>query len=72
MKDTVSIQGATILCAVSRRTIYNWLALGKIKGIRTAGGSVRIYKDTLFRELNSNEFKINGRQNGFIKTTRKD
>jgi predicted site-specific integrase-resolvase len=35
---------------VSRRTIYNWLSSGKIEYVRTAGGSVRIFVDTLWRD----------------------
>lgn len=35
---------------VSRRTIYNWLSSGKVEYIRTAGGSVRIFADTLWRD----------------------
>ena len=35
------------LVGVSRRTIYNWLSSGKIEYVRTAGGSVRIFVDTL-------------------------
>ncbi|MDQ3486351.1 MAG: excisionase family DNA-binding protein [Acidobacteriota bacterium] len=38
------------LVGVSRRTIYNWIAGGKIEYVRTAGGSVRIFVDTLWRE----------------------
>ena len=38
------------LVGVSRRTIYNWIASGKVKYVRTAGGSVRIFVDTLWRE----------------------
>jgi excisionase family DNA binding protein len=34
---------------VSRRTIYNWMAGGKVQFVRTAGGSVRIYADSLWR-----------------------
>jgi excisionase family DNA binding protein len=37
------------LVGVSRRTIYNWIAQGKLEYIRTAGGSVRIFADTLWR-----------------------
>jgi excisionase family DNA binding protein len=37
------------LVGVSRRTIYNWIASGKVEYIRTAGGSVRIFVDTLWR-----------------------
>jgi len=38
------------LVGVSRRTIYNWLSSGKIEYVRTAGGSVRIFADTLWRD----------------------
>ncbi len=34
---------------VSRRTIYNWIAAGKVEYVRTAGGSIRIFADTLWR-----------------------
>jgi excisionase family DNA binding protein len=43
---------AAKLVGVSRRTIYNWLASGKIEYVRTAGGSVRIFVDTLWRDAN--------------------
>lgn len=48
-RKTVSIPRACELVGVSRRTIYNWLAGGKIQYVRTAGGSVRIFEDTLWR-----------------------
>jgi excisionase family DNA binding protein len=38
------------LVGVSRRTIYNWIAAGKVEYLRTAGGSIRIFVDTLWRE----------------------
>ena len=49
-RKTVSIPRACELVGVSRRTIYNWMAGGKIEYVRTAGGSVRIFADTLWRE----------------------
>ena len=49
-RKTVSIPRACELVGVSRRTIYNWIASGKIQYVRTAGGSVRIFEDTLWRE----------------------
>ena len=49
-RKTVSIPKACELVGVSRRTIYNWIAGGKIQYIRTAGGSVRIFEDTLWRD----------------------
>lgn len=49
-RKTVSIMKACELVGVSRRTIYNWLSSGKIEYVRTAGGSVRIFVDTLWRD----------------------
>jgi excisionase family DNA binding protein len=49
-RETISIRQACELVSVSRRTIYNWLANGKIEYVRTAGGSVRIFIDTLWRD----------------------
>lgn len=46
---TVSIMQACDVAGVSRRTIYNWIRDGKLEYMRTAGGSVRIFRDTLFR-----------------------
>ncbi len=49
----MSIPRACELVGVSRRTIYNWIASNKIQYVRTAGGSVRIFVDTLWREPNA-------------------
>lgn len=49
-RKTVSIPRACELVGVSRRTIYNWIAGGKVQYVRTAGGAVRIFEDTLWRE----------------------
>ena len=49
-RKTISIMKACELVGVSRRTIYNWIASGKVEYIHTAGGSVRIFVDTLWRE----------------------
>ena len=49
-RKTISIMKACELVGVSRRTIYNWLSARKIEYVRTAGGSVRIFVDTLWRE----------------------
>lgn len=48
-RKTISIMKACELVGVSRRTIYNWIAGGKVEYVRTAGGSVRIFVDTLWR-----------------------
>src|SRR5436189_5214659 len=52
-RKTISIMKACELVGVSRRTIYNWLSSGKIEYVRTAGGSVRIVVDTLWRNPNN-------------------
>jgi excisionase family DNA binding protein len=49
-RKTISIMKACELVGVSRRTIYNWIASGQVEYVRTAGGSVRIFVDTLWRE----------------------
>ncbi len=48
-RKTISIMKACTLVGVSRRTIYNWIADGKVEYVRTAGGSIRIFVDTLWR-----------------------
>lgn len=54
-RKTISIMKACELVGVSRRTIYNWIAGGKVEYVRTAGGSVRIFVDTLWREPGRHE-----------------
>ena len=49
-RKTLSIAKACELVGVTRRTIYNWIAGGKVEYVRTAGGSVRIFVDTLWRD----------------------
>lgn len=49
-RTTVSIPRACDVVGVSRRTIYNWMSSGKVEYVRTAGGSVRIFTDTLWRD----------------------
>ena len=48
-RQTISIMRACEVVGVSRRTIYNWMAGGKVEYVRTAGGSVRIFADSLWR-----------------------
>ena len=49
-RQTLSIMKACEVVGVSRRTIYNWMAGGKVEYVRTAGGSVRIFADSLVAE----------------------
>lgn len=52
-RRTVSIMKAAAEADVSRRTIYYWIAAGKVQFIRTAGGSIRIFADTLFKPMDA-------------------
>jgi len=49
-RKAISIMKACELVGVSRRTIYNWIAAGKVEYVRTAGGSIRIFVDSLWRD----------------------
>jgi excisionase family DNA binding protein len=51
-RRTLNITQACELAGVSRRTIYNWMNANKIDWTRTAGGQVRIFADTLWRDKN--------------------
>lgn len=48
-RPTVTVLQARELAQVSRRTIYNWLKAGKLEYVRTAGGRLRIFEDSLWR-----------------------
>jgi excisionase family DNA binding protein len=52
-RKTLSIMQSCELVGVSRRTIYNWIAGGKVQYVRTAGGAVRIFADSLWRDPNN-------------------
>ena len=47
-EPTLSIMEACQIAGVSRRTIYNWIADGKVTYRRNAGGSIRIFRASLF------------------------
>ena len=52
-RKTVSIPRACEMVGVSRRTIYNWISAGKVEYVRTAGGAIRIFADSLWRDAGS-------------------
>ena len=54
-RRAISITQACESVGVSRRTIYNWMAAGKVQYVRTAGGAVRIFEDTLWRTPQQDE-----------------
>lgn len=58
VRATVSIMKACEVTGVSRRTIYNWLASGKLEYRRTASGTVRIYEDTLWRTPDGERLQV--------------
>jgi excisionase family DNA binding protein len=49
-RQILTIMKACEVVGVSRRTIYNWIAAGKVEYVRTAGGSIRIFADSLWQE----------------------
>ena len=59
-RQTLSIMKACEAVGVSRRTIYNWISAGKVEYIRTAGGSIRIFADTLWRDAGERSNGVNG------------
>lgn len=44
----LTIDEACDLANVTRRTLYNWLAKGRLHVYRTAGGNLRIDPESLF------------------------
>ena len=56
-RQTLSIMKACETVGVSRRTIYNWISAGKVEYVRTAGGSIRIFADTLWRDADARDRK---------------
>jgi excisionase family DNA binding protein len=52
-RQTLSIIKACEAVGVTRRTIYNWIAAGKVEYVRTAGGSIRIFADSLWRDASA-------------------
>jgi excisionase family DNA binding protein len=63
-RETLSIMKACEAVGVSRRTIYNWIAAGKVEYVRTAGGSIRIFTDTLWRDAAESPRAITGANAG--------
>jgi excisionase family DNA binding protein len=59
-RKAISIMKACALVGVSRRTIYNWITAGKVEYVRTAGGSVRIFVDSLWRDAHTQEPAFDG------------
>ena len=54
-RQILTIMKACEVVGVSRRTIYNWIAAGKVEYVRTAGGSIRIFADSLWRDAGAGD-----------------
>ncbi len=63
-RQTLSIMKACEVAGVARRTIYNWIKAGKVEYVRTAGGSIRIFTDTLWRPPTSESETKKDSKNG--------
>lgn len=48
-RPTVSVQTACRIAAVTRGTLLNWMAEGRVEFVRTATGALRIFVDTLYK-----------------------
>jgi excisionase family DNA binding protein len=59
-RPSLSVIAAAKLAGVCRRTVYNWIAAGKVEYFRTAGGCPRIFTDTLFREKDMAPLPVEG------------
>ncbi len=57
-RPTLTILEACKVVGVSRRTIYVWLNAGKLEYKRTAGGSIRIYTDSLWQKPAASEATV--------------
>ena len=57
-REFVNIQSACSTLGVSRRTVYHWLADGKLPFQRTPGGSIRIKASDLLRPGSTSEFGL--------------
>jgi excisionase family DNA binding protein len=74
-RQTLSIMKACEVVGVSRRTIYNWISAGKVEYLRTAGGSIRIFADSLWRDAsmvpnNPESGRVSGRRNERVPVNR--
>jgi excisionase family DNA binding protein len=57
-RRAISIAQACTSVGVSRRTIYNWMSAGKVQYVRTAGGAVRIFEDSLWRRPEASDSEV--------------
>lgn len=53
LAKTVNTVKAAEIAQVTVRTIYNWMRSGRVDYVRTAGNGVRIFVDSLLREVDT-------------------
>jgi excisionase family DNA binding protein len=51
--ELITIKEACEFLGISRRSLYMWMDSGKVKFVRTAGGSRRIIASSLIQEGNT-------------------
>jgi hypothetical protein len=49
-RQLLNIQQVVTRMKVSRRTVYYWIAKGKVEWVKAAGGRTFIFADSLFHE----------------------
>lgn len=47
----VTINAACALASCSRRTIYNWIRLGKVRVVKVPSGAMRVCREDLMRPV---------------------
>lgn len=57
-REAITIMQACALVSVSRRTMYNWIAAGKVEVVRVPSGRQRIYVDSLWRTSSGTKIPI--------------
>jgi excisionase family DNA binding protein len=48
-RETLTVTAACQRMGVSRRTLYNWMDAQRVEWLRTAGGTRRVFADSLWR-----------------------
>jgi excisionase family DNA binding protein len=63
-RQTLSFGKACEVVGVSDRTMSRWVAAGKVEYVRMAGGSIRIFADSLWRDAAPAAARQSARRNG--------
>ncbi len=52
--NLLTVKEASLLLGISHQTLKRWIARGKIRNVKTAGGHYRIPQEEVIRQLGSN------------------